>query len=128
LGDAFSWQNLQVARRLPPGMNPHLLIILWLIWAAVCLAALVFIIIRRATWAALVDRENDFWVRRGWFSAAFAEKMKALEKGILPMLILGAIVLISVVQLWVLLHPAPPLKFKAMSPPPTPAPRRLPAH
>ena len=40
-------------------------------------------------WATWVDRENDFWVRKGILSVAFAERIKSCEKGLLKIL-LGA--------------------------------------
>jgi hypothetical protein len=109
-------------------MTSRTLVILWSVWGALCLAGLALIIIRPAMWGSLVDRENDFWVRRGWFSSAFAQKMKSLEKGIVPKLFLGAMALISVVVVCVLLHAQQQRRFKAMLPPAAPAPRREPAH
>lgn len=104
------------------------LIILWSIWGGLCLAGLLFIVMRPARWNSLVDRESDFWVRRGWFSKAFAEKMKPLEKGIIPRLLLGAMTLISVVRIGALLHTPPQRQFKVMTPPVAPIQRRQPGH
>jgi hypothetical protein len=109
-------------------MTARTLVILWSIWGALSLAALIFIIVRPAAWGSLVDRENDFWARRGWFSSAFADKMKSLEKGIIPKLFLGAMTLISLVVVCVLLRPQPQRPFKAMPPPVAPIERRQPGH
>ena|ERR1700722_4589617 len=109
-------------------MTSRTLVILWSVWGALCLAGLVFTIVRPAAWASVVDRENDFWVRRGWLSAAFAEKIKSLEKGIIARLFLGAMTLISMVVVCALLHAPPQRRFKAMLPPVAPVPRRQPAH
>jgi hypothetical protein len=109
-------------------MSVRLLVILWSVWGALSLAWLAFVIIRPSAWSSLVDRENDFWVRRGWVSSAFAEKIKSLEKGIILKLLLGAMALISVVVVCVLLHAQQQRRFKAMLPPVAPAPRRQPAH
>jgi hypothetical protein len=40
-----------------------------------------FIMAQPQKWAAIVDRENDFWVKRGLQSAQTAEKFKRWEKG-----------------------------------------------
>jgi len=40
-----------------------------------------FILKRPEKWAVWVDRENDFWVRKGIVSAAFAERQKRRETG-----------------------------------------------
>lgn len=34
-----------------------------------------------AKWAAIVDKENAFWVSRGLLSTALAERFKRIEKG-----------------------------------------------
>ena len=109
-------------------MSGRLLVILWSIWGALSLAALIFITAQPATWGSLVDRENDFWVRRGWLSPALAEKIKSLEKGFVLKLILAALALISVTVVCVLLRPQPQRPFKAMPPPVAPIQRREPSH
>jgi hypothetical protein len=48
-----------------------------------------FIITRPEKWAVWVDRENDFWVRKGIISAPFAERMKRREKGLPQKLLVG---------------------------------------
>ena len=50
-----------------------------------------FMLKRPEKWSALVDLENDFWVRKGLVSAAFAERCKRREKGLPQKLIVGAI-------------------------------------
>ena len=111
-------------------MNPSFFLIIWLAWAGVCLAALVFIIARPAVWGRIVDRENGYWVRRGWLSGAFVEKIKKLETGITMKILLGANLLICVVMIGVLLHSASQRHFRAAMPPPPPRPvtHRPPGH
>jgi len=57
---------------------------------------LVFVICRREKWIAFVDKDNDFWVRKGIFSETFAEKFRRIEKGIALKLLLGCGVLLGV--------------------------------
>jgi|SRR6516225_9062085 hypothetical protein len=49
-----------------------------------------FMIRRRERWAAWVDRENDFWVRKGIISVTFAERLKRIEKGTPEKILVGA--------------------------------------
>ncbi len=99
-------------------MDPHLLLILASVCAGLFLVALLFMISRPATWSALVDRENDFWVRRGWLSRGFVDKIKVLEKGPTLKLMFATVVVLCGIIIWVVLHAPPPPKFRAMPPPP----------
>ena len=49
-----------------------------------------FVTRRPGKWAAWVDRENDYWVRKGLISDTFAEAMKRIEKGRPLKVVLGA--------------------------------------
>ena len=50
-----------------------------------------FILKRPEKWAVWVDLENDFWVRHGIISPAFAERCRRREKGLPMMLVVGII-------------------------------------
>lgn len=105
------------------------ILLLWVAWGAVCLAALAFIITRPKVWASWIDKENNYWVARGRFSSGFADKIKKIEKGAAMKILLGGNVLLSLVVIYMLLHFSAPRPFRAMLPPPMPAaPRRQPAH
>jgi hypothetical protein len=97
-------------------MNLRASLILWLVCAAASLAALLFILFFPTAWASLVDKENNYWVRRGWFSSAFAEKIKKLEKGITVKIMLAIIILLSLVIVSIRLS-GPHPHFKALLPP-----------
>jgi hypothetical protein len=49
-----------------------------------------FMLCQPARWAAFVDWEYDFWVRRGLLSPSRAEKCKRLEKGLWLKCLVGA--------------------------------------
>ena len=55
-----------------------------------------FIIKRPEKWAAWVDKENDFWVRKGIFSVPFAKWMKRIEKGMPQKLLVGTGALLGI--------------------------------
>lgn len=55
-------------------------------------------------WAALVEKENTFWVGTGLVSAARAEQIKRLETGIWAKLMAALLLLATVWLLSVLLH------------------------
>lgn len=50
-----------------------------------------FILKRPEKWGAWVDKENDFWVRKGLASVRFAERNKRLEKGLPMKLMVGVV-------------------------------------
>ena len=52
-----------------------------------------FMIRRPERWAALVDKENAFWVRTGVISEAFAGKCTRLEKGPMKKWLIGVLAL-----------------------------------
>ena len=58
---------------------------------ALCYLWLWFMLKRPEKWALWVDKENDFWVRKGLVSAAFAEQCKRREKGLPQKLAVGAV-------------------------------------
>ncbi len=51
-------------------------------WTAFVCLWMWFMLKRPQQWAAWVDKENDFWVRIGLCSKAFAERSKHWEKGL----------------------------------------------
>lgn len=61
-----------------------------------CVIWLLFMVLKPDIWGRIVDKESDFWVRKGLFSASFAEKFKRLEKGIVMKLLVGCLVFIGV--------------------------------
>ena len=101
---------------------------MWMAWGTICLAALLFIIIRPEAWTAWIEKENNFWVSRGRFSSGSAEKVKRLEKGPMMKILLGANVLLSAAVIYMLLHLGAQPHFRAAPPPPAPVPRRQPGH
>src|SRR5580700_2935543 len=92
------------------------ILLIWVAWGTVCLAALAFIIARPKVWASWIDKENDYWVARGRFSSGFAEKIKKVEKGAGMKILLGGNVLLSVIVIFMVLHFAAPRPFRAMLP------------
>lgn len=56
---------------------------------------LCFIILCPKRWAALVDKENNFWVGKGFISAARAEQIKMLEKGMTVKVMVGLLVALT---------------------------------
>jgi hypothetical protein len=58
-----------------------------------------FMIKRPQKWAAWVDKENDFWVRRGFVSASYAERQKRRENSMAMKLMVGAPTLCGTVAL-----------------------------
>jgi hypothetical protein len=50
-----------------------------------------FIVKRPEKWALLVEKENDFWVRKGIVSASFAERQKRRETGWPQKMLVGII-------------------------------------
>lgn len=116
-------------------MNNHLGVILtrflvavWGICGAASFVALVIMIARPGLWAAWIDKENDYWVKRGRFTSEAAEKMKKTEKGLAAKFLLGAIFVCSIVVVYLLLHVTPGRPFRAMRPPAVPVPHRQPPH
>jgi len=57
-----------------------------------CLSAFAWWVMARrpGRWSGWVDRENDFWVRKGWSQPATAERIKKLEKGPIPKMLAAA--------------------------------------
>lgn len=53
------------------------------------LAWLIFMIVAPKTWGALVDRENDFWVKRAGFPVKMTEWIKRQEKGMTLKVLVG---------------------------------------
>jgi len=54
-----------------------------------------FVTRRPGKWAAWVDRENDYWVRKGLISDTVAEAMKRIEKGRPLKVVIGAAALLG---------------------------------
>jgi hypothetical protein len=66
------------------------------------MASLFWFSVRRpARWAALVDRENNFWRQRGLISASLSERFKSWEKGWPMKLITAAAVIASAMAVYV---------------------------
>jgi len=61
-----------------------------------------FICRRPDRWASWVDRENDFWVRKGIISASFSQEFRRLEKGIVLKLLVGGGALIGTLEVFIL--------------------------
>ena len=55
-----------------------------------------FIVKRPEKWAAWVDIENDFWVRKGIVSSSFVDRMRRREKGLTLKLLVGAGALLGI--------------------------------
>jgi hypothetical protein len=111
-------------------MNLMVPIALLTVLTAFCVAALGFVLLKPEAWSSLVDKENDFWVAKGWLSKASAEKIKRVEKGLLLKVVLGAAAGISLAVIVLALNFASHHPLRAMPPPPPsqrPAPQRPPA-
>lgn len=54
-----------------------------------------FIIFCPKRWAALVDKENNYWVGKGVVSASRAELVKKLEKGMVMKVMVGLVVILT---------------------------------
>jgi hypothetical protein len=80
-----------------------LMSILVLMTAAACFW-LWFMIKQPEKWGKLVDLENDFWVRKGLVSAAFAERCKRREKGKPQKVMVGALVFLCTVGLFLCVY------------------------
>jgi hypothetical protein len=65
---------------------------------------LCFIIFCPKRWAALVDKENNYWVAKGVLSTSLAEKVKRLEKGVLVKLMAVFLVVLTAFLLIVSVH------------------------
>ncbi len=82
-----------------------------------------FIVFCPKRWAALVDKENDYWVGKGLISPSRAEQVKRLEKGMLVkvmavfLVVLAAFLLIVSVHIRDRIHPP---RKGPMLPPPRP--------
>lgn len=72
---------------------------LLLILTVVSLLWLGFMLCQPARWAAFVDWEYDFWVRRRLLSPSRAEKCKRLEKGLGLKCLVGATALVGMLFL-----------------------------
>ena len=60
---------------------PWLCLGLFALVAVVALALFWFISARPEQWSRLVDKENDFWVGKGFVSASASEWFRRFEKG-----------------------------------------------
>ena len=56
-----------------------------------------YILARPEQWSRFVDKENDFWVKRGFFSASFSEKFRRFEKGLGQKILVGSGAVLSTV-------------------------------
>lgn len=65
---------------------------------------LCFITFYPKRWAALVDKENDFWVAKGVISTSRAEQIKKLEKGMLIKIMAAFLVVLTTFLLMVSVH------------------------
>ena len=63
-----------------------------------------FIIFFPKQWAALVDKENAYWVGKGLISASRAEQVKRLEKGMAVKVMAGLLVILTTFLLIVSVH------------------------
>lgn len=65
---------------------------------------LLFMIFLPRQWSSLVDRENEFWVRKKLISPAHGEKVKRLEKGMAAKVMAATLAILSTLMLGVSLH------------------------
>jgi hypothetical protein len=74
-------------------LSGGLMILCW-IW-------LWFMVTKPEQWSRLVDRENDFWLKRGLISTSLSEWTRRLEKGLLLRFLVGIGAILSTVELLV---------------------------
>ena len=55
--------------------------IVWLFFALLWVAWLIFVVLCPNQWSMIVDKENGFWVEKGIVKAATAERIARFEKG-----------------------------------------------
>jgi hypothetical protein len=58
-----------------------------------------FMIAKPERWSRFVDRENDFWVKRGIVSASLSERFKKFEKGLGQKILVGTGALLGMAAL-----------------------------
>jgi hypothetical protein len=58
-----------------------------------------FILAKPNLWSRLVDKENDFWVKRGIISASFSDKFRRFEKGLGLKILIAAGALLGIAGL-----------------------------
>jgi hypothetical protein len=61
-----------------------------------------FMIARPKQWSSFVDKENDFWLKRGIVSASFSERSRRFEKGLGQKILVGSTAILSTVGLLVI--------------------------
>jgi uncharacterized membrane protein len=76
---------------------PWLCLGLFAVVSVVALALLWFTIVRPAQWSRMVDKENDFWVGKGFISASTSEWFRRFEKGRGQKVLIGLIGLLGIV-------------------------------
>ncbi len=82
-------------------MNAWVLIILLAAFLFTWFAWLVFTLIFPRQWARMVDREHDFFLKRGLVSESVSRGFKQLEKGIVLRLALAGTILVALMDLTV---------------------------
>lgn len=81
-------------------MNKYQIIILALTIA--CLLWLWFTIAKPEQWSRFVDRENDFWVKRGMLPASLVDRFRRFEKGPGQKILIGSGAMLGVTVLIVI--------------------------
>lgn len=76
--------------------------IVWLFLALLWMAWMIFILVCPNQWSIIVDKENDFWVKKGIVKASTAEKIARFEKGMgfKILLVFGLALFLINVWLW----------------------------
>jgi hypothetical protein len=54
-----------------------------------------FMIAKPERWSQIVDKENDFWVRKGIVPASFSEWFRRFEKGLRLKILVGSAALLG---------------------------------
>jgi len=75
---------------------PWLCLGLFAMVAVISLVLLWFTIARPDQWSRMVDKENDFWVGKGFVSASASEWFRRFEKGRGQKVLIGLIGLLGV--------------------------------
>ncbi len=73
----------------------HLIMAVLGLLAVVTVAWLWFIVTQPAKWAQLVDKENDYWVEKGFVSVAASQWFRRFEKGLGQKLLIALVALLS---------------------------------
>ena len=70
----------------------------WLVMAIFFLIWLIFMLAYPARWEAIVDKENGYWVSKGFIKESTAEKIKGFEKGLFLKILCAFVVVVSLLN------------------------------